>query len=70
MVVGCKIFMRAEGIPRDEGEKIQDGESNTVVDWITIVLKARWRIVRNCLENSETGKQVRAGIMEPGAGGA
>ena len=36
--------------------KIQDGESNTVVDGITIVLKARWRIVRNCLENSETGK--------------
>jgi hypothetical protein len=26
-------------------KKIQDGESNTVVDWITINLKARWRIV-------------------------
>jgi hypothetical protein len=34
-----------------------------VVDWITIVLKARWRIVRNCLENSETGKQVQAEVL-------
>ena len=22
MVVGCKIFMRAEGIPRDEGSEV------------------------------------------------
>ncbi|KAK2392107.1 hypothetical protein QL285_065502 [Trifolium repens] len=84
MVVGDKIFMRAEGIPRDEGEvqlagskwrmvpmsrfkwdlagdlgyKIQDGESNTVVDWITIDLKARWRIVRYALKSQlqEVGK--------------
>ncbi|PNX69314.1 hypothetical protein L195_g064375, partial [Trifolium pratense] len=48
MVVGCKIFMRAEGIPRMKMEvqsgdlewKIQDGESSTVVDEITIDLKA------------------------------
>ncbi|MCI48394.1 hypothetical protein A2U01_0069637, partial [Trifolium medium] len=47
MVVGGKIFMKAEGIqgiPRDEGE-VQDGESSRVVNVITIDLKAKWRIV-------------------------
>ncbi|KAK2421314.1 hypothetical protein QL285_031959 [Trifolium repens] len=82
MVVGCKIFMRPEGIPRDEDEvilvvlarvvgskrkrsrfkwdlagdlglKIQDGENNTVVDWITIDLKARWRIVGYALKSQD-----------------
>ncbi|KAK2429918.1 glutathione S-transferase L3 [Trifolium repens] len=73
MVVGYKIFMRAEGIPRDEGEKIQDGESNTVVDWITIDLKARWRIVGYALksrlhENSENQKtEETSSTVAPGA---
>ncbi|WJX37206.1 hypothetical protein P8452_24990 [Trifolium repens] len=72
MVVGDKIFMRAEGIPRDEGE-IQDGESNTVVDWITIDLKARWRIVGYAFnsrlhENSENQKtEETSSTVAPGA---
>ncbi|PNX66891.1 hypothetical protein L195_g063265, partial [Trifolium pratense] len=48
MVVGGKIFTRAEGIPRDE--EVQDGESSTVVDGITIDLKAKWRIVEYALK--------------------
>ncbi|KAK2419760.1 hypothetical protein QL285_030586 [Trifolium repens] len=57
MVVGSKWkrsrFKWDLDLTGDLGYKIQDGESNTVVDWITIDLKARWRIVGICLEISE-----------------
>jgi hypothetical protein len=36
MVVGCKIFMRPEGILRDEGEKVQ------LVD-LAMVVGSKWK---------------------------
>ncbi|MCI88552.1 hypothetical protein A2U01_0109839, partial [Trifolium medium] len=49
MVVGGKIFMRTEGIPRDEGMVNQHGGWWEVVT--TINLKAMWRLLDIAFEN-------------------
>ncbi|MCI43815.1 hypothetical protein A2U01_0065053, partial [Trifolium medium] len=51
MVMGGRIFTRAEGIPRDEGNVVQHGgwwEVDT-----TINLKAGWRLLKIAFELDE-----------------